>query len=97
MNKGRYIGLSVSNCIKDIIEGKIELNQVIGIVGGTRFDEDSIDTVSAGYSKSYWRHNPIWADSLLTYFYMNDMIIQPRNTGQLPIQPINGNWVKIAL
>lgn len=93
--EGQYIGLSVSRCIKDIVDGNMPLHKVIGIIGGTKFDEDTIDEVSDIYCSSQWRHNVEWGKSLLEYLYYNDKIIQPRNTNQNPPAYSEQIWILI--
>ena len=54
----RFIGLSLSFCIKDMMLG-IPEESVLGIVSATYIrDEEDLKTVIAKYSGSYW--NPRW-------------------------------------
>lgn len=73
------IGLSLSLCIQDILEGRVEVNDVEKIISRTcaRTDEDW-QLLEDHYSKSYWRVAPEAGLALLAYFRIEGKLDQPR-------------------
>jgi hypothetical protein len=57
------IGLSYSRCVRDIVEGKIDINDVLVIISRTDFDphdDDQWNSIWVGYHDSYGLSNPEW-------------------------------------
>ena len=52
----KYVGLSLSFCIKNILDGDVKIEDVFCIVTNTGFS--SIDGVIENYCKDYWRDYP---------------------------------------
>jgi hypothetical protein len=86
------IGLSLSRCVKDIYEGKVEENDVLVIVARTSFnpfDDDQWEQVFTGYLHGGFSHAE-WADygdkeehirKLVCNLYEDGKIHQPRLFG----------------
>lgn len=49
----KYIGLSLSFCMLDILEGRISIEEIAGIITSTKFDtlEQAVDM----YQSTYWK------------------------------------------
>lgn len=97
----QYIGLSLSMCIKDLIENKLGNDaQILVIVSGTMFPEinGNIDfeevynlyAVNGNYWKKYTKEQVKSA-------FNSVKIFQPRYHGQVPPNISNGHWVKLPL
>ena len=60
------IGLSYSRCVRDIVEGKVSINDVLVVVARTDFDpriDDEWKGIWAGYCKgSFMNMNVEWRD-----------------------------------
>ncbi len=96
MKKGKLIGLSVSFCIKDIIEGKVHANDVDYIIGATAAsDEADWRKVADLYCKTYWRKNPKVARAILEGFLWQGKIKQPRLIGKDPHNIHNEHWMTV--
>lgn len=89
------IGLSLSFCIRDIVAGRVQLDQVDRLVTGTRAsDEDEWDEVIAQYKESYWRDCPDEAERLVRQLRAEGRIEQPRVAGNPPPHIALGHWVE---
>lgn len=59
------IGLSYSRCVRDIVDGVVDIGEVLVLITRTDFDprdDNQWDSIWAGYhSRSGWS-NPEWAD-----------------------------------
>lgn len=63
--KKNKIGLSLSFCIRDIIEDKVNLDEVSHIEAGTCMpDVWALDRVINNYRKNYWRKDPDLAEDI---------------------------------
>lgn len=88
------IGLSVSQCIREILEGKVDEQDVLLIVGGTKCTEPAHwANVKLGYSTSAWYADPERGCAILDRFVDQGKIYQPRVTDG--VVPCHGNeiWV----
>lgn len=95
----KLIGLSLSFCIKDIIAGKVDINDVAFFSTGTcaRTPEDWAD-VELIYRETYWGNNPELASSILHSFLDRGLILQPRLEGNHPVPFTEGvNWKGVQL
>jgi hypothetical protein len=75
------VGFSVSYCIADIMDKKVDPRDVAVIIGGTHFDETCVDELINGYVKS-----SVWAKydreelkDTIMLLYNSGIIHQPRN------------------
>lgn len=93
------IGLSVSKCITDIMEKKINPDDVLLIIGRTNFHLEHIDTLIDQYQS----YRGDWYDfdrdnlkDLLTRFYTEGKIHQPRQFGAYPRSAPRGeHWLRV--
>jgi hypothetical protein len=88
------IGLSLSFCIKDIIEGRVDLDKVEKISTATFYtDRDMFHTgLKVGYCRTYWRHDPERAHKIAMDLWDAGKIDQPRTRGEKPASIHDGHW-----
>lgn len=78
-------GLSLSLCIRDMIEGRVDPDEVAEIRAGTFIDsQESLEGVIAGYQQYFWKHDPERARELVLEFFNEGLIDQPRTRGDEP-------------
>jgi len=91
------IGLSYSRCVRDIIDGKVDINDVLVIVARTNFDPNN-DEQWGGIWQGYHHHggwsNPEWSrytdkdEEKFRYvskeLYSRGLLHQPRQFGAHP-------------
>jgi len=59
------IGLSYSRCIRDIVDGVVDINDVLVVIARTDFDphdDKQWSGIWAGYTSSFGMSNPEWID-----------------------------------
>ena len=88
------IGLSLSFCVKDIIEGRVDLTKVEKIITGTWFtDRDMFHTgMKHTYCHTYWRKDPVTALNIAMHLWDLGKIDQPRARGETPPNISDGHW-----
>jgi hypothetical protein len=89
------IGLSLSLCIQDVIEGRVKYEQVERLVTGTKaLTPAHFAGVLDSYAGSYWRKNPALAINLAWRLWAEGKIEQPRLSGDAPHAIYNsvGHW-----
>jgi len=94
------IGLSISKCIADIMQQKVNPDDVFLIVGRTDFHLEHID----GLIEQYQSYRGEWYDfdredlkELLTDFYKQGKIHQPRQFGvNPPVAPRSKHWMRVV-
>ena len=75
----KYIGTSFSLCVKSIIDGEIELAQVVGIESSTKIiNPVDLEEVIEQYKASYWEEDPDKAEEIAREIYFNRVFYQPR-------------------
>lgn len=90
------IGTSVSFCVQDIASGKVAIENVEKIIGGTSVStEADIDHLLSVYRQSYWSKFPEEAEQIFRQLYTKGKIEQPRlvNPEHFPRIP-DGHWVE---
>ncbi len=87
------IGLSLSFCIKDIIEGRVPLSDVLRIEAGTCATPERWPELMDEYAKVYWTKDPERAKRIATNLYRYGMIDQPRLRGEKPANISDGWWI----
>jgi hypothetical protein len=89
------IGLSYSRCVLDIVEGRVDMEDVLVIIARTDFDprdDQQWADIWAGYSGSDWSNSrPEWTGSNHTEQEFRDVSIQLWETGRLH-QPRKFGW-----
>ncbi len=81
------IGLSVSLCVKDIVEGKVALADVERIIGGIS-DTDSVawEYVIIIYRETTWQENPARCEQVFRQLLAEGRVQQPKlKYGKVPI------------
>ena len=80
------IGLSLSHCIRDILDGLVSLDKVLRISAGTKIvtDED-LDYVIAVYRDTYWTRDPDRAERIARAMFSQGLIDQPRVRAEPPL------------
>jgi hypothetical protein len=90
------IGLSLSFCVKDIIEGRVALESVEKIITGTFFtDRESFHDGmkhAPGYCHTYWRKHPERAHQIAMQLWDSGKIDQPRTRGEPRPNIHQGHW-----
>lgn len=93
------IGFSISKCIADIMEGKVDPDNILIIIGRTYFDLDNADELIAGYQSSYgpwYDYDKDKLKNILTKLWREGKIHQPRQYGtQPPAMPRAKVWAQI--
>lgn len=81
------VGFSVSKCVADIIDSKIDVDDILVIIGRTDFDVEHIDSLI----DQYRHYNGVWIKydtqtlrNLLINLYKSGKIHQPRKFGEYP-------------
>lgn len=77
------IGLSLSMCVKDIINGIVDENDVVAIISMTKLrNEIQWDKTLSDYCETYWKSNPEMAVNIVRNLLRRNngvgCIIQPR-------------------
>ena len=92
------IGLSISKCISDIMEGKVAYNDVLLIIGRTDFDLNTIDELIGQYQsyRGEWKdYNHDDLKDLIARMYKEGKIHQPRQFGAYPMPAGRGrHWLR---
>ena len=88
------IGLSVSLCIRDIANGKVNIEDIDQIIGGTacRTPEDWACLIDQ-YYKTYWYGIEGLAVGILAILIRDGKIYQPRLHGEYAPTISKGIWV----
>ena len=90
------IGLSLSYCISDIINGNVDKNDVAFIICGTRIvSEKDLNDVLDTYAKYDWYANPELGKQIAGDFYIRGKLLQPRVYGFNPPAVNEGIWAKV--
>lgn len=85
MTQGKTLlrGLSLSFCIRDIIEGRVEADDVAEIRAGTYIaTEEDLEDVIRSYQRLYWGADPERAAQLVREFFAEGIVVQPRLHGE---------------
>jgi hypothetical protein len=89
------IGLSLSLCVKDIMNGVVDIEDVDLLITGTRaITRESWETVVDAYMRDYWDKNPSLAQHIVYYLEHRGRIFQPRIYNQhAELNIAKGHWV----
>lgn len=91
------IGLSLSFCIADIINGRVNRDDVLYIITGTRIrNVNEFNRVLDSYEDCYWTTNPSLGRKIATDFYNRGMLLQPRIQGGDGPAIFDGAWAKVT-
>jgi len=91
------IGLSLSLCVRDILDGKYEINEIKTIITGTRGqDQDDWDSIMEVYGRTHWhQHAPEKYRNVCMQLLLAGKIDQPRTRNEAPPERIHGHWLYI--
>ena len=94
----KYIGLSLSLCVLDLLKGKITFDQVFAVFSGTLIEnEEQIDYVLMSYGETYWRDFSISeVEAVFKQVYISGKLIQPIVLHLEPSNTVNGHWVLLT-
>ena len=94
------IGFSISKCVADIVEGTVDSKDVLGIIGRTHFNLDSLDDLITEYCtyRHDWHHYDIVTlKETVENLYNSGKIHQPRKFGAHPRAVQYGDhWVRVT-
>lgn len=94
----RYIGLSLSNCVRDIAYGKVDETDVELIVAGTKITTRSdLQKCLGAYEKCYWGDLGSEGTTIAYRLWNAGKIYQPRVDGYESHNIANGHWVEIEV
>jgi hypothetical protein len=89
------IGLSYSRCIRDIVDGVVDIDDVLIVISRTDFDPNNDDQWKGIWNGYHW-NNPEWADyadededrfrSVSIELWESGKLHQPRKFGAHPIR-----------
>ncbi|MDD5059466.1 MAG: hypothetical protein WC516_10005 [Patescibacteria group bacterium] len=89
------IGLSISMCVKDILNGEVNIEDVYCIIAGTMIqDQKNWFVLVDQYGDSYWKKfskEDIWA----TLEQLIPIIYQPRLAGKQGPNISRGHWIDL--
>lgn len=91
----KLIGYSVSRCVKDIVGGIYNLDDVLLIIGRTRFDQSQIDMLITGYvNQGVWKESDrLNITNILEVLLNTGRLYQPRVHGLYPTPaPFGKHW-----
>ena len=89
----KLIGLSLSQCIKDIIEGKVKEESVVKIITRTcARNEEEWGMLIYIYQKKYWSNNADQAREICLRLRNAGKIEQPRIKNERIYSLDNGHW-----
>jgi hypothetical protein len=92
------VGLSMSRCVRDIYEGKVDYDDVLVIVARTKFhplNEGDWDAIWSGYTTRSGMSYPEWEQysdkeaefkDIVQRLHVDGKLHQPRMTGGMPVR-----------
>jgi hypothetical protein len=99
------IGLSFSRCVRDIVDGTVDIDDVLIVISRTDFDPNNDEQWQSIWSGYHW-NNPEWADypdededrfrSVAIELWESGKFHQPRKFGARPIRR-SENWLEAVL
>lgn len=95
---GPLVGLSMSMCIKDVIEGRVNEEQIDFLITGTKFAtrkmlETHLEGEGPTYTNTYWRKDPERGKALALKLWDEDKIVELRAFGFNPPQIGLAHWL----
>ena len=93
----KMIGLSLSLCIRDILNGVYSIHDVVKIITGTRIctmeDFDHVCGDDKGYGAHYWQADPAAARRIFMNLLLLGKIDQPRLRDEATPNLQGGHWL----
>jgi len=79
--KSNLIGLSMSLCIRDVLEGRVNIEQIEKIFAQTRIEtEEHLQETMTVYRQAYWSSDPDRGERIARSMLKAGRIEQPRIT-----------------
>tara|TARA_Y100000310_G_scaffold52436_1_gene48186 strand:+ start:209 stop:661 length:453 start_codon:yes stop_codon:yes gene_type:complete len=90
-----YVGTSLSFCVRDILDGKMPLDRVIGMESGTRIKTlEQLDCVIDDYLETYWEgHSKKDAKAIAYHLFLDIPFYQARFYNYLPVGNQKPTWM----
>jgi hypothetical protein len=89
------IGLSLSYCVRDILDGLYTIAEVDKIITGTcAFDAASWERLLVRYSERHWQKDTKQAREICMKLLLQGKIDQPRTRNEHPPCIGSGHWVE---
>jgi hypothetical protein len=89
------IGMSLSFCVKDILNGEVDLKDVEKIIAGTNMPKRDIfeEAIKTNYAPVYWKKNPKKGVEIALELWDSGKLDQPRTRGEEHPGVYDGIWV----
>jgi hypothetical protein len=88
------IGLSLSFCINDVVNGRVSVEQIDKIITGTcALTDDHWEEVISDYRETYWAKDPDRAERIVRTLISLGKIEQPRILNRPTPNIASGHWV----
>jgi hypothetical protein len=94
----KIVGLSMSFCVRDIAEGRVDESEVVMVITGTRCkDYDALQSVIDIYKETYWSKSPKKSEEIAKRLWDRGLIHQPRleNDNHYPGLADQGIWIEM--
>lgn len=86
------IGLSLSDCVRDMANGLVPIERVALIVTGTRSELTGLDYIIAQYRQRFWYDQPAKCEAICRELFAQGRVFEPRTyRGEAPNSG-KGNW-----
>lgn len=87
------IGYSLSLCVRDILMGKVNEEDVDYIITSTRFtNSEEFEELMKIYSTTFWRNDPDKGVGIGSRLLSQNKILQSRIKNSSDCQNINDSW-----
>jgi hypothetical protein len=91
------IGLSLSMCVHDVINGQVGEDEIHAIVAGTAVETpEDMDELVESYRDTCWRDNPDMCEELARRLFDNGRVYQPRLEGKPAPKPVPLHWLGVV-
>lgn len=88
------VGLSLSLCVRDILQGKVKETEVKEIITNTKITSpEEMKKVFDLYKNSYWEENPEECEAIAWRLFTAGKIRQPRIEGGKEHHIASGRWL----
>jgi hypothetical protein len=92
----KRIGLSLSLCVKDIIDGIVAEDSVLCIVSNTSIKNTSDLRIVCNSYAGVWRLDPWSAFEITKRLYFSNRLIQPRIDDPMHCHSSVNHWIEVV-
>jgi len=93
----KKVGLSLSFCVKDIVNGRVKLEEVSHIVTACKFaNSEDLQVIIDIYKGVYWEGKEDEGERVAKYLFEKGKLLSPRACGMPYPDIVNGHWCKCA-